>query len=265
MSLLACRNLDVSVADLSVCEGLNLELNPGEFWGLMGSNGIGKTTLLKCLAGLDSPDKGSVILDSVALDGISRREIAQRLGMLQQHTVYLFDSSVMQIALTGRHPHLKRWDREDEQDYECVRAALKAVGLDEFEDREVTSLSGGEARRLAFAALLVQDPEILLLDEPTNHLDLRHQIGIMDIASESVGDNGKVALCALHDVNLAARYCSHILMLFGDGEWRAGTSSEMLQINQLERLYGCKVESVETTNGPRFHPLGAVSADSSST
>lgn len=263
MSLLSCQSLDVSIADISICRDLELELNPGEFWGLMGSNGIGKTTLLKCLAGLNPPDEGIIELDSVVLDEMSRRETAQRLGMLQQHTVYLFDSSVIQIALTGRHPHLKRWDHESEQDLHAARTALKAVGLDTFEAREVTSLSGGEARRLAFATLLVQDPEVLLLDEPTNHLDLRHQLRIMDIASRNITERNQVALCALHDVNLAARYCSHVLMLFGDGEWRAGNSAEMLQAEQLERLYGCRVQTIETEHGLRFHPLPSASGDSS--
>jgi iron complex transport system ATP-binding protein len=263
MTLLSCRDLDVSIAGIPVVRSLNLALRPGEFWGLLGSNGIGKTTLLKCLAGLIPPDGGAIELDSQPLGSMTRKEAAQRLGMLQQHTVYLFDSSALQIALTGRHPHLKRWDRESHDDVEMATNALSAVGLDGFADREVTSLSGGEARRLAFASLLVQAPGILLLDEPTNHLDLRHQLQIMDIASGLVTRQGNVAFSALHDVNLAARYCSHILMLFGEGEWKAGSCSEMLESELLERLYGCRVETIETANGPRFHPLDVVSEGSS--
>lgn len=257
-SLLSCRNLDVSIADIAIGRALDLDLNGGEFWGLMGSNGIGKTTLLKCLAGLNPPDKGVITLDRVPLGKLTRKETARRLGMLQQHTVYLFDSSVIQIALTGRHPHLNRWERESDEDLLAAKKALQAVGLDQFEEREVTSLSGGEARRLAFATLLVQDTEILLLDEPTNHLDLRHQLQIMDIAAQNVAQRNQLALCALHDVNLAARYCSHILMLFGDGEWQAGETHKMLKGDLLERLYGCQVETIETSNGLRFHPLGVV-------
>lgn len=262
-SLLACRNLAVSIADVSVVRELDLELRPGEFWGLMGSNGIGKTTLLKCLAGLSQPNEGEISLDGAPLKTLSRKQVAQRLGMLQQHTVYLFDSSAMQIALTGRHPHLKRWDSESPKDFEAARNALAAVDLERFEDREVTSLSGGEARRLAFAALLVQAPRVLLLDEPTNHLDLRHQLRIMDIAARNVAGQEQLALCALHDVNLASRYCSHILMLFGDGDWQAGEAQDMLREDLLERLYGCRVETIETAHGRRFHPLGPGGEESS--
>jgi len=257
MTALSCQALDVSIAGIRVANALDLELAPGELWGLLGPNGVGKTTLLKCLAGLTPADRGAIRIGENPLAGMTRREVAQRLGMLQQHTVYLFDSSALQIALTGRHPHLKRWDRESADDVRYAESALQAVDLDGFAERGVTSLSGGEARRLAFAALLVQDPQVLLLDEPTNHLDLRHQLQIMEIASALVADARRTALAALHDVNLAARFCSHVLMLFGDGAWQAGPCAEMLGRDALERLYGCRVEVVETAAGPRFHPVSA--------
>ena len=263
MPLLSCHDLDVSIAEIPVAHDLQLELKPGEFWGLMGANGVGKTTLLKCLAGLNPPDKGTVLLDSTPLGEMSRRDTAKRLGMLQQHTVYLFDSSAIQIALTGRHPHLSRWANESQEDIQSAKSALRTVGLEDFDGREVTTLSGGEARRLAFATLMVQDPGILLLDEPTNHLDLRHQLRIMDVASRMIRDEERVALCALHDVNLAAGYCSHILMLFGDAQWRAGPAAEMLNPELLERLYGCPVQAINTEHGLRFHPLGGASGASS--
>jgi len=252
---LSCNQLDVSIADVQVVNDFNLELTPGSLWGLLGSNGVGKTTLLKCMAGLRTPQAGQVLLETRAIDELPRRILARHVGMLQQHTAYVFDSSVMQIALTGRHPHLGYWERESPEDIDKALAALSAVGLDGFMDRSVTGLSGGEARRLAFAALLVQEPDIMLLDEPTNHLDLRHQVQIMGmIRSRSVGA-GAAAIAALHDVNLAARYCSHVVMLFGRGQWCAGTSAQMLSETSLERLYGCAVEELKGTHGSRFYPL----------
>jgi iron complex transport system ATP-binding protein len=118
----------------------------------------------------------------------------------------------------------------------------------------VTGLSGGEARRLAFASLLVQNPEIMLLDEPTNHLDLRHQVQIMGMIRRRTEDGPRSALAALHDINLAARYCNHVIMLFGNGEWCAGPVDDMLNEASLERLYRCPVERLESPSGPRFHP-----------
>jgi len=256
MSVLSCKNLDLQIAGIKVVNDLELEMAPGEFWGLLGPNGIGKTTLLKCLAGLSSPSVGQVMLDSQDINKIPRKSLARHIGMLQQHTVYVFDSLVMQTVLTGRHPHLAYWEREGPNDLEKARAALQAVDLEGFAERSVTGLSGGEARRLAFAALLVQEPEIMLLDEPSNHLDLKHQVQIMSMIRAGTQQNGRVALAALHDINLASRFCTHVLMLFGNGDWCAGSCEEMLSEASLERLYKCPVEMVQGRSGVRFYPAG---------
>ena len=254
MSVLSCSGIDVRIAGIQVVNRLDLEIQPGQFWGLLGPNGIGKTTLLKCLAGLDQPAAGQVQLESRDIRELPRKLLARHIGMLQQHTVYVFDSSVLQTVLTGRHPHLAYWEREGAVDLEKAGDALKAVGLERFGQRSVTGLSGGEARRLAFAALLVQEPEIMLLDEPTNHLDLRHQVQIMGMIRERVRTGSNSAFAALHDINLAASYCSHLVMLFGEGQWCAGKTSEILNESSLERLYNCPVERIEGSTGPRYHP-----------
>jgi len=234
-----------------------LDIRPGEFWGLLGPNGIGKTTLLKCLAGLTEPAAGSVNLESREIGQLPRKLLARHIGMLQQHTAYVFDSSVLQTALTGRHPHLGYWEREGPEDFERASAALDSVDLRGFAQRSVTGLSGGEARRLAFATLLVQDPELMLLDEPTNHLDLRHQVQIMGMIQARTREGERAAFAALHDINLAARYCSHVIMLFGHGDWCAGPTTDMLSESSLERLYNCPVERLEGPSGSRFHPASS--------
>jgi iron complex transport system ATP-binding protein len=254
MTTLGCQAVDLSIAGKAVCDGLDLQIAPGQLWALIGPNGIGKTTLLKCLAGLLEPDAGNVLLDDKPIGNTPRRSVARALGMLQQHTVYVFDASVLETALTGRHPHLGRWQREGDDDRQKALQAIRAVDLEGFESRSVTGLSGGEARRLAFASLLVQEPNILLLDEPTNHLDMQHQLRIMGHVEALTGGGAHCAIVALHDVNLAARYCDHVLMLEGEGHWRAGTAGELLQAENLERLYHCPVISVETPSGRRFLP-----------
>ena len=254
MSFLRCESLDVGIGGIQVVTALDFEIASGEFWGLLGPNGIGKTTLLKCLAGLEEPAAGEVLLEGAPIATLPRKRIAQKIGMLQQHTVYVFDSSVLQTALTGRHPHLSAWERESARDTRLAREALASVGMAELADRSVTRLSGGEARRLAFATLMVQNPDLMLLDEPTNHLDFRHQVRVMRTVGDMVYGSGRLALTALHDVNLAAMYCSHVLMLFGDGEWLGGPAVELLTNENLERLYQCPVSAIDTPEGRRFHP-----------
>ena len=254
MTSLVCNSVDVSIAGKNICSDLNLELGAGQLWGLLGPNGIGKTTLLKCMAGLNPPDSGHVLLENQAIDKLPRRLIARLLGMLQQHTVYVFDAGVLETAMTGRHPHLSYWEREGPDDKQKALDAIRMVDLAGFESRSVTGLSGGEARRLAFASLIVQEPDILLLDEPTNHLDMKHQIRIMDQVERLVVNDQRCAMVALHDVNLAARYCSHILMLFGEGDWQAGPASDLLNPENLEKLYQCPIETLHTEAGRRFLP-----------
>ena len=259
---LVVESLGVHIGSTTVVEGLDLKLQGGEYWGMLGPNGVGKTTLLRHLAGLARPAAGRVMLGEQNLEGWPRRALAQRLGMLQQHTAYVFDASVRDVALTGRHPHLGAWQRESREDRALADAALGRVDLGALADRSVTSLSGGEARRLAFATLLVQDPDVMLLDEPTNHLDFRHQVRLMRTIGDRIYRDGRTGLAALHDVNLAATYCSHVLMLFGDGAWEAGKATDLLTSARLERLYQCPVTAVDTAEGRRFHPaFGTASAD----
>jgi iron complex transport system ATP-binding protein len=256
MTTLACRQLDVSIAAVQVVKQLQLEMQAGSFWAVLGANGVGKTTLLNCLAGLRPTDQGTVELNGEDVHTQPRRPLARRLSMLQQHSAYVFDSTVLQAALTGRHPHLGWWEREHQADFDLVRQALTRVDLAGFENRRVTSLSGGEARRLAFATLLVQETPVIFLDEPSNHLDLRHQLQIMQLARELTLRPG-IAIAALHDVNLALGYCSHALLLLGSGEWLAGPVSEVITESSLERTYGCAVEQLQGRNGARFYPLAA--------
>lgn len=256
MNSLHCEDINLRIAGVQVVTGFSLTLEPGCFWGMLGANGVGKTTLLKCMAGLRTAESGQVRLNASPVDGLPRKMLARHVGMLQQHTAYAFDSSVLQTALTGRHPHLGYWQREGPEDINRALEALSAVDLDGFAERSVTGLSGGEARRLAFAALMVQSPDIMLLDEPTNHLDLRHQLQIMGMIRDQTGTGEKSAIAALHDINLAARYCSHVVMLFGQGKWRAGRTDDLLGEDNLKLLYGCPVEQLQSRDGPRFYPLG---------
>ena len=242
--LLECRELSVSIGEVDVVDGLDLRLGPGRSIGILGPNGVGKTTLLLTLAGIRAPDAGEVLLNGRAMRRLRRSAVARTLGMLTQNTRFAFDASVLEVVLSGRHPHLGTLGRESADDFERARRAMAEVGLADLADRSCRELSGGEQRRLALAVVLAQDPDVMLLDEPTNHLDPAHQVDVLDRLWRRIHAPKRGQVIALHDINLATCYCTDVLMLFGGGEWTLGPAPEMLSEHRLSRLYRCPIRAV---------------------
>lgn len=243
--MLTTHNLELQLGGKTLCKDLNLHFNGGEIWVLLGQNGAGKTTLLHTLAGLRAANSGEIMLAGEALQSLSPKKRAQRLGLLFQDSTDNFPASVLESVLIGRHPFLGPLALESEQDKQSAEAALAAVGLADFGHREIMSLSGGERRRVAIAALLTQNPRIWLLDEPNNHLDLHHQISILDLLQKKISATQACLLMSLHDVNLAARYASHGIMLFENGEHAQGPLPELLNTDNLQRLYRHPIKIIQ--------------------
>jgi len=255
MSLLATEGLAIEIGGKRIAGGLDLAVHAGQSWAVLGANGAGKTTLLHTLAGLRPPAAGRVLLDGRPLDGLGRRDIARRLGILLQDSEDPFPSTVLETALIGRHPHIGAWQWESPEDQRRAHDALAQVGLESIANRPVDTLSGGERRRLALATLLAQDPAVHLLDEPSNHLDLHHQIHLLGHLRERITGTGGALVMALHDVNLAARFCDHVLLIFGDGQVRHGPAEELLLTGHLSCLYHHPVKEV-SADGRRFFVPG---------
>lgn len=246
-ALLETRGLTVAIGGRTVCSGLDLRVHPGECLAVLGRNGAGKSTLLSVLAGLRSPEAGEVWLGGAGYAALGPRESARRRGWLGQNRDDAFASTVLETALTGRHPHLGRWAWESKLDEEIARDMLVAVGLSGFEARQVHTLSGGERQRLAIAALLIQQAPLCLADEPLTHLDLNHQIAVLDLFAARARQDKVGWIMVLHDPGLAARYCQRALLLFGDGSHLLGPSEEVIDADTLGRLYA--------------HPLTEIRAD----
>ena len=251
--LLEIRGLGVEVAGKTVCRGLSVAVESGESWAILGLNGIGKTTLLLTLAGLRPAAAGEVRMRGRALSAWHGRELARVRGLMPQDTVDAFPYTALEAVLAGRYPHQSGWGLDQAADLDLARQALRRVGLEGFEARDCATLSGGERRRVALAALLAQQPELYLLDEPTHHLDPHHQIALLDqLAAECRA--GKSAVMTLHDANLAARYCSHALLLFGEGKALAGPCAELLSAQVLSQLYRHPISMIEGAAGRCFLP-----------
>jgi len=254
MRLLETGKLRVTIGNTRVCDALDFSIGASDRWCILGRNGTGKTTLLQTLAGLRAPISGDIKLDGQPLQQLSRKTIARRIGLLFQDHNDAFPASVIETVLTGRHPWMGPLQWESEQDVAIARAALQAVELDGMEQRIVTTLSGGERRRLGIACLLTQDPQLQLLDEPTNHLDIHHQISMLELLQRQAQQGHKGLLFVMHDINLATRYCNRFLLLFGDGETAQGTASEVLTHDHLERLYQHPLQPVQGAHGTLWLP-----------
>jgi len=254
MSRLRSRDLVINVPGRSDGYSLNLTIEPGQTWGVLGPNGAGKTTLLHTLAGLLPARRGEVVLDEIPLKDLKRREIARQMGLVFQERQDSFPATVMETALIGRHPWLSPWVSEQGEGLTLAEQALVALDVEHLSDRLLTTLSGGERQRVAIATLMTQNPGIWLLDEPTNHLDLHHQVKVMNLL-QAQAHSGKAVFMCLHDLNLAARWCSHVLLLYTNGDACWGPADSMLVPSALEKLYNQKLITVEADGAPIFVPV----------
>jgi iron complex transport system ATP-binding protein len=245
--------LGLQVGPRTLVDDLHLHIGRGELWALVGPNGSGKTTLLHTLAGLRAPDAGTLRLAGRAYADWPAGEAACLRGLLPQVIGDSFSAGVLELVLIGRHPHLARWAWEGEGDREIARAALAAVDMAGCEDRDVRSLSGGERQRVAIAALLAQDPLAMLLDEPLAHLDLHHQLLLMRHLQTLVVAQRRAVLMSVHDLNLAARFATHALVLGPRGH-HAGPAAEVLQEAVLSEAFGHALQRVRAGEHWLFVP-----------
>lgn len=253
-ALLSLRGLSVSIAGKQVCRDLDLDFEAGQCVGLLGGNGVGKTTLLHTLAGLRLPDAGTISIAGKALETLSRKQVAQKLGLLMQQHEDPFPASVLDTALIGRHPHIGFWQWESPQDLVAAHDALRITGLTGLESRDIHSLSGGERRRLAIATVLAQQPDIFLLDEPADQLDIYYQMNLLKFFREMAERENRLVLMCLHDMNQAARFCEQVLLMYGDGETQYDTTYKVLTPANLERLYRIPVRMITTEDTLFFQP-----------
>jgi len=225
-----------ALREVSVC------VDRGSFTGLIGPNGCGKTTLLKLLAGVLSPDSGTVSLDGRPLASMSRRHVARRLAVVPQETHPAFDYSVLEMALMGRHPHLGAFQLEGPADIAIAHESLTATGTSHLAERSYMSLSGGEKQRVVIASALTQAPEVLLLDEPTASLDLGYQLEVGLLLRRLNRERSATMVMATHDLNLAASLCDTLVLMRNGRVLASGNTSEVLTSAMVRQLYDVEAD-----------------------
>jgi iron complex transport system ATP-binding protein len=239
----------------AIAENLTVAVPDRSFTVVVGPNACGKSTLLRALARMLKPARGSVLLDGADIRGLPPKQVARTLGLLPLSSVAPDGITVADLVARGRYPHqglLRQWSREDER---VVRESMAATRVDDLADRFVDELSGGQRQRVWIAMALAQQTPLLLLDEPTTYLDIAHQIEVLDLCAQ-LHEDGRTVVAVLHDLNHAARYATHLIAM-RDGQVVAeGPPGEVVTAELVEKVFGlpCRVIDDPETGTPLVVP-----------
>ena len=222
-----------------ILDGVSLHARRGQFVGLVGPNGAGKSTLLRAISGILAHVEGTVSLDGEDIRSLSSRKVAASLALIPQIAPYTSGFSSLELVLMGRYPHLGRFQIEGKDDHRIAMEAMELTETGEFAQRTMDTLSGGERQRVLVARALAQQPRVLLLDEPTSNLDILHQLKVLDVVRHLV-DDGLAAIAAIHDLNMAARYCDRLVLLQEGRVVVEGSAEDVLTPETIESAFGVR-------------------------
>lgn len=233
-----------------VVQGVSFAVRAGECVAVLGTNGVGKTTMLKCINRILRPQAGEVLVDGQPVHRLSGRELAQRIGYVPQACEFA-DSSVFDAVLLGRKPFFQ-WDAT-QRDLETVQEVLELLGLEAYTHREVNALSGGERQKVSIARALAQQAPVLLFDEPTSSLDLRNQLEVLDLTKQVVRQQNLAAVVILHDLNLALRFADRFLVM-KEGAVGAFGGREVVDPEMIWDVYGVQAQVLQVNGRPVVVP-----------
>lgn len=240
---LQIKNLTFSYGKKTTVENINLEVDRGEFVGLIGPNGSGKSTVLKNVYRGLTPDSGKMILDGEDLLKMPYKKSAIKMAVVGQENEVPFDFSVEEIVAMGRSPHKKLFDFDNSDDRKIVYHALEHLGMEDMAKRSYVNLSGGEKQRVIIARAVAQESDFLILDEPTNHLDISYQMQIFDFIKRL----NVTVLSAIHDLNMAALYCDRVYALKKGKIIMQGTPEEIFTPENIFDIFGVRSSVVKNS------------------
>lgn len=238
---LAAEGVSVAYGRATVVDGLDFVVPSGVFTALIGPNGSGKSTILRAFGGLLALTAGTIRLDGNPIKKLATKEMARRVGVLAQGPVAPEGLTVMDLVRQGRYPHRSLFGRWSQRDDAACAEALSLTSMEGLADRPLDSLSGGQRQRAWIAMTLAQETPVLLLDEPTTFLDLAHQIEVMDLISDLTTNRGKTVVAVLHDLNQAARYADHMVLLKSGKIVAAGSPEQVMRPDTVREVFGVAV------------------------
>jgi iron complex transport system ATP-binding protein len=249
------ENLDFAYDSEPILKNISLSIKKGDFIGLIGPNGSGKSTLLKLMGGILNCPDNAILINEHRINAINKKELARAITWVPQEHPIVFPYTIQEIVLMGRHPYLSPLSFEGEEDYKIALKAMETTQTLQFSDRYFNEISGGEKQRVMLASAITQEPEVMLLDEPTSALDLKYQVQILNILNQLNKEKNITLILAMHDLNLASRYCRRLILLNDGSIVCDGTPEEVLKKEIIENVYGVNVNLHNLDGDILVHPI----------
>ena len=245
MSCISTKNLNISYGNLDIVKDLNLDIPKGKITTIIGSNGCGKSTILKTIARIIQAKSGDIFVNNINIKEQSPKDLAKVMAVLPQSPQAPSGLTVEELIAYGRFPHQKGFGKMRKEDEDIVTWALKSTGIEDFRERPMEALSGGQRQRAWIAMALAQQTEILILDEPTTYLDLAHQLEILKLLEELNRKQGTTIVMVIHELNNAARFADHMIGVKKGKVVCEGTAHEVMTKENLKELFNIDAEIVE--------------------
>lgn len=246
-NLFDVRNISFSYDDETIFSDISFSINKGDVLCILGPNGTGKTTLIKCLNGLHDIDSGEILINGENMKRLSFKQISKHIGYIPQSHVPSFPFKVFDVVLMGRAPYLNLTDSPKDEDKRIALDALKTLGIEDLKDKEYTNLSGGERQLVFLARVLCQKPDILILDEPTSHLDFGNQIRLLEII-DSLAKSGLSIIMSSHFPDHAFLSSTKVAIMKDRHFIDFGAPDDVVTEENLKKAYSIDVKLIELDN-----------------
>ncbi len=251
--MIEIKNISLSYDKKFVLEDISLNLKEKSFIGIIGKNGVGKSTLLKAITGLLKPVNGNIFIDNEDIYQIKKNILAKKISFMPQSMQFDFSFNVKDFIMFGRYPYINMFKLASAEDFKVVNEIMDFTETTEFSKRNINELSGGEKQKVLLAQTLVQQTDIVCLDEPTSHLDIGSQATIFKLLKMLNEKYNKTIITTVHDLNLAGEFCSDVVLLNNKKVFNFGTAEKVLNYKDIEKIYNTKV--VVKTNPVSNKPI----------